>query len=604
MERTKLKALTEKRWFLPAVCLVSFVFGWWYLSITTCCSLGGDDELINLLNYYTVTHTPWWQVVVNQFRTIFSQLMLQTGRFRPFSSPPEMSLNAWFLGDLVGYRLYILAWTYADIALTAWLTAKATRSKKLGVLAFCLLPMMFSLWQDATGNSLYSYGALVQSTLLPVLLAGLCMLRWQDTSHTLWAVLSAFFMFLACGTFEIGFTYIAALFGVAWLYTGSGKVRPALRLCVAPLAGEVVTLGFNMGSRLVNSLRAAGVLEGGAMDIGGISPNFDLPLVLRTWVMQMSAGFPLNAMIFGKIKPSNVHVSDVICGIVLAACVMAALAGVDRLPTVKENLLLFLTGLAMLSAPALLIAISPKYQDGINVDWRHGYIPQTVESFGVGLMAVAFFVVLLRFVRSKAWWPKLRPICAVLLAAGMAFSVVWQRSAARSYEKPGRAYTAFFQGAEAGLADKAGTEDPVVTDYPIWGGDLSAGNLFFKRYADTDTNAHSLSVWRTESHTETTVYRLGYALGQNKKTDISWLGTGADENLDTVTDVTVYLPKQTDQTAVLAYTTRAADGTETDCTQPLAELELCPAKNGGWLVTLNAEAPIVGDTLRLTNQQG
>lgn len=173
----------------------------------------------------------------------------------------------------------------------------------------------------------------------------------------------------------------------------------------------------------------------GATDIGGISPNFDLPLVLRTWVMQMSAGFPLNAMIFGKIKPSNVQPSDVICGIALAICVVAALAVLDRLPTRKENLQLFLTGLALLSAPSLLIGLSPKYQNGINVDWRHGYIPQTVESFGVGLMAVSVFVVLLRFVRGKNWWPKLRPVCSMLLAAGMAFSVVWQRSAAAPMRK-------------------------------------------------------------------------------------------------------------------------------------------------------------------------
>lgn len=157
-------------------------------------------------------------------------------------------------------------------------------------------------------------------------------------------------------------------------------------------------------------------------------------------------------MVFGKIKPTNVQISDVICGIALAACVMAVLAVLDRLPTRKENLLLFLTGLALLSAPALLIGISPKYQDGINVDWRHGYIPQTVESFGVGLMAVAVFVVLLRFVRGRNWWPKLRPVCSVLLAAGMAFSVVWQRSGGRSYEKGGRAYTVFAEGVEAGLA--------------------------------------------------------------------------------------------------------------------------------------------------------
>ena len=66
------------------------------------------------------------------------------------------------MGDLVGYRLYILAWTYADILLTGWLVGKASHNKKLGIACICLLPMMFSVWQDSTGNSLYSYGALVQ----------------------------------------------------------------------------------------------------------------------------------------------------------------------------------------------------------------------------------------------------------------------------------------------------------------------------------------------------------------------------------------------------------------------------------------------------------
>ena len=118
MERNKLKQLAEKRWFLPLVCAVSFVFGWWYLSITTCAPLGGDDEIINLQNYYAVTHMPWQDVVRTTWGGIVWQLKLQSARFRPFSSPPELSLNAWFLGDLVVYRLYILAWTYADIALT------------------------------------------------------------------------------------------------------------------------------------------------------------------------------------------------------------------------------------------------------------------------------------------------------------------------------------------------------------------------------------------------------------------------------------------------------------------------------------------------------
>ena len=173
----KLQKITQKRWFWPLVCAVSVVFGWWYLSIVTCAPLGGDDELINLQNYYYITHTSFAQSVLDYLGDLWEQFSLQNGRFRPFSSPPVRGLTSWFLGDLVGYRLYILAWTYADIVLTAWLVGKASRSKKLGIACLCLLPMMFSVWQDSTGNSLYSYGALVQSTLLPALVAGLAVLR-------------------------------------------------------------------------------------------------------------------------------------------------------------------------------------------------------------------------------------------------------------------------------------------------------------------------------------------------------------------------------------------------------------------------------------------
>ena len=125
----KLQKITQKRWFWPLVCAVSVVFGWWYLSIVTCAPLGGDDELINLQNYYYITHTSFGQSVLDYLGDLWEQFSLQNGRFRPFSSPPVRGLTSWFLGDLVGYRLYILAWTYADIVLTAWLVGKAFRNE-------------------------------------------------------------------------------------------------------------------------------------------------------------------------------------------------------------------------------------------------------------------------------------------------------------------------------------------------------------------------------------------------------------------------------------------------------------------------------------------
>ena len=241
----KLQKITQKRWFWPLVCAVSVVFGWWYLSIVTCAPLGGDDELINLQNYYYITHTSFGQSVLDYLGDLWEQFSLQNGRFRPFSSPPVRGLTSWFLGDLVGYRLYILAWTYADIVLTAWLVGKASRSKKLGIACLCLLPMMFSVWQDSTGNSLYSYGALVQSTLLPALVAGLAVLRWQDTGHKRWAVLAGYCMFQCCATFEIGFTYIVPSFWSGVALHRQGPRRAAVKYPGA--AGRVRDAGLQYG---------------------------------------------------------------------------------------------------------------------------------------------------------------------------------------------------------------------------------------------------------------------------------------------------------------------------------------------------------------------
>ena len=79
----KLQKITQKRWFWPLVCAVSVVFGWWYLSIVTCAPLGGDDELINLQNYYYITHTSFAQSVLDYLGDLWEQFSLQTGGSGP-----------------------------------------------------------------------------------------------------------------------------------------------------------------------------------------------------------------------------------------------------------------------------------------------------------------------------------------------------------------------------------------------------------------------------------------------------------------------------------------------------------------------------------------
>ena len=211
-----------------------------------------------------------------------------------------------------------------------------------------------------------------------------------------------------------------------------------------------------------------------------------------------------------------------------------------------------------------------------------------VESFGVGLMALAVLVMLLRWARGKSWWPGGRAVLYGLLAVCMAGSVVWQRAATRSaYDQGGRAYTVFGDGVAAGLAADCG-DTPVVTDYMIWGGHEVAENAFFLRYGDLDADAHALQVWRTEDHADDeAVYRVGFTLGQDRHYDIAWCGLGHGADPDVLTDVEVWLPAGTFLYDVLYYTT--ADGEE-------VRREVYPDKNGT-MITLDGE--ILADSIRL-----
>ena len=140
----------------------------------------------------------------------------------------------------------------------------------------------------------------------------------------------------------------------------------------------------------------------------------------------------------------------------------------------------------------------------------------------------------------------------------------------------------------------------MVCDFIVWGGNLTAQKAFFQRYADTNTNAHALVVWREEAHEETTVYRLGIGRGTDKTYDIAWLGLGADEPLETVTDVTVYLPPRADRDGVLQYTTRGTDGTETTYSVPAQSLVSGEAEDGGLWLTIPEADPVIGDSIQLT----
>lgn len=578
----KARAAVRTRGFW-AVLLVLAAFGWiGYLSITLNAPLGGDDQNNNLISYYRLTHGSVWELTWEELRGIWQALSLQGSRFFPFSSLP-VALRYWFKGNIDRYRLFIIGHTLVDGALLGLLVTKATGRKRLGGAVFALLPLMFCLWYDWSSNGLFSYEALPQMALLPALLAGLCMVALHHTGHRRWGILGALLTFWACGTYEIGYTYIFMLGVLALLL--EPRFWKAVRLGLPFLAGEVAALFFYvMSSRLHAS--------GGGGGYAGVQASLDAEKILLTWVQQMSAGFPLHIPLLAGYYPTTLTAGDVFWPLLLAALTVGFFWLGKPEPDLRQGICLFCMGLAMLAGPAFLVGLSGKYQGGW-VSWTSAYIPAVVESFGVAVMAAVVLAGLFRLAR-RSPWPRLCPaILGMVLLVALTVGGSYQRAATQEHNGTEKRATYEFlcDSVEAGLAADVPENSPLVCEFNVWGSDKTAQENFFLRYGDCRRNAYHVDAWEADPQPNgEPIYFLCYAR-QYEGYDVAWLAHVTDDMTRYADSVKVYIQgDKVPADATLRYLTQEADGSETEHEVNLQELaQTVPDANGDYFVTLQGE---------------
>lgn len=550
--------------------------------------LGGDDQYGNLTAYYELTQQGVWGTWQEELQGIWRALALGDARFFPFSSVPA-PIRYWVKGDIDRYRLFIIGHTLVDAGLLGLLVGKATGRKALGWAVFPLLPLMLCLYDDYQSNGMFSYSALPQMTLLPALLAGLCMVALHRSGHLRWAVAGGVLTFWSCGTYEIGYVYIFMLGVLALLL--EPRFWRAVRLGLPFLAGEVAALLFYVASARVNA--AQGTYE-------GVQASLDPAAVLRTWVQQMSGSFPLNIPLLSGASPASLQAGDVLFPLVLAAAVVLALLVGRPCVTVRQGVCLFLLGAVMLAGPALLVGLSGKYQNGW-VSWTGAYISAAVQSFGVAVMLLSLLAALFALARRGPRW--CCGLLAVVVLAGLTACGAYQRACTRQrYDNGQRATYEFLAGSvEAGLAEDVSEESPLVCEFKVWGDSKPAQEMFFLRYGGVQRNAYHVNVWEADPQPNgEPIYFLCYARGYDGY-DVAWLAHVTDDMTRFADSVKVYIQgDQVPADAVLGYITQTADGAEQQHQVPIADLpQTQPDENGDYFVTVTDES-IVSRRITLT----
>ena len=525
------------------LCLVSMIAGILYLSVTMGAKPAGDDCMSLPTDYYNISHTTWLQSVKQHIMKILSYFKLEHARFFPFFFPAGF-IRSWFKVSIGVYRLYIIVYTYLDILVLSYFLSRVLKNKNVGRTVFCIMPLLIGLWSQIDTNAMYCYEGLVQATLFPMLLSGLCLIRWSDTKKKRYIILAALLSFYSCATYELGFILIIPVWGLIWIYENNLK-KSILRIIPA-VSGEIVTLIINFLCRYTHRMEST---QGVAY---GVQFSFDINAILKTFSYQLKAGIPILGMWTNHVGFGEVVFSDIYLSIILALIVVVM---VKQLKTIsaKNNLLLFLVGLSLFSGPAGLISLSVKFQEYEWVNENYGYLPAVIQQFGFGVMLVSILVAIIKFIDNRNLI-KLKEIMLIVLLIVLIPLGIYQRSAARERNMTGDIeYSWCIQSIKNGFLDRGNDNAQYISFRNVWGDSDVAQEIFVKRYANKDMNITSIENWKSSNTVQNGLYMYGVHMNEFNNIPVAWIGEAVDSSANAMKNVTLYIPNNIEEDSLLQY---------------------------------------------------
>ena len=387
-------------------------------------------------------------------------------------------------------------------------------------------------------------------------------------------MLGAALSFLACGTYEIGYVF-AALALIVWCLRS--------RSFKAGFCHSVPVLG-GMGAALVFHVLSG--RNGGS----GNPVSLDLPVVLRVTVQQMAASIPgLNSRLLQE-DCGVISNGDRLWPLVLGLAAGLLLFFVVPRDKLRAKTLGALAGLgfAFWALPALLLALSSRYQQPEAITWQWGYIPAAASSIGFALLAAALLALLAnacmhlpRFVSLTA-----RLALTAAFAAALCLNGSYLRGVVRTHHAENlAAYQFFVRSIEAGLADGVTEDDLILCNENVWDGNSDAESLFFSRFTGRTLRARFMTAGDEQPAGSTYAYQTYRNYGGY---DLAWCGRLQSADSDLMDGVQILVQGAlVPDNAVIKYKVRLPDGTEEarsicllDCTRTDRDA------NGDYLATV------------------
>ncbi len=307
------------------------------------------------------------------------------GRLNPFATFHYPVF--YFIPNAFVYKVFLLFLTLADCYLFYRFLYEWQNDERLalgGIAAVCLC-FQLRLYHDP----LNSYYGLMQVLFMELMLALFFFLKFLRSGRSAPRLLALLFFVIGLMSYEMFFPLTALFLLLAPVERK--HLGNALKACLPQILAALLLFALSMFLRMRNITAETAY--------AGTTFGLDLPTILRTFVYQVTAAFPLSyrlayydAGLFGVLIPwgelFNTSLAQFLQGIrwqdLLAVCAMTAvLRGASaQKPRFSRMTLCF--GLLLWLLPGLVISMSAKYQNELVPGLA--YIPVYFSYFGAALL--------------------------------------------------------------------------------------------------------------------------------------------------------------------------------------------------------------------------
>lgn len=564
-----------------------------YCTVVVNKSIGGDDQQNYLTFYNAVRNKTYLGSVIDWFAYIIPKLNpFSCKRYFPLAGGSFLERKI-FYSSVVMYRIWILLYTILDILLVALLMLRLTKNKYSIYIIMILSTVSLNMWRMSDGNTLTTYEALVQRTLMWELFALHLYLSWFITNNKRYAILGTICTFLGCLTYEIGYFTVFYMMVIA-LFENLKSLGQYIKRIIPVTVGTFISMIlYIIASK--NGTPSSDVTV-------SIAPN----AIFMTLVKQIAASFPLTGIIHGNemVDFSSFNILDYVTPFLLALIVAVCIYKIDNYLYLKDYIKYILLGILLLVLPSLLISITAKFQDSVYSDWTTGWIVTFVGSLGIAIISYTIMMGVLYFIKivyANNYVAKLLFVIFIFFSTffvGTYSRFATEQNINNSYNA--NHYNIKADALENGLMSYTDNVELLISNEHIWGDSHYAVKEFFNRF-DTYSDFDVVFPFEYDSDQFMDGSTYYYSNLYNECRCIPLIGKVDNKDAETINEVYIYIDKDNiDEKVCIEYEYYDDNGDIKTANKVPIQIDNNKLSNGdkGYFVELE-DRNIISNSLRL-----